>query len=351
MTIQGKKIAKKRKTEEMEKKEQSSATAKAEAEEFLRYRSWKTARGLQRRPKRIILIRHGESMANIDADVYATVADNQIGLSARGVEQATEAGKKLRELVKEEDVAFFVSPFVRSRMTLDAILKAGAFQCPAVREDPRLREQEWYLKQTKQTNKHIQTHPLKHRGNFQNPETMPAKMETRRKVGCFYYRFSEGESGADVYDRVSSFLETLFREFKKRDCARNVVLVSHGITLRLFLTRYFRWTIEVFHDLWNLGNCEMVVLERPELSKAFALVTQLRSNNGLYREWTPSLEKMRRCQSLIGSPVSGYSTVPPPLPLSHTLTSSTSTFEFPPCTPPESPLFSPVEPPPQNKHN
>ena len=50
----------------------------------------------QRRPKRIIVIRHGESMGNLDASLYCKVPDNQIPLSANGIAQAEEAGRKLK---------------------------------------------------------------------------------------------------------------------------------------------------------------------------------------------------------------------------------------------------------------
>ena len=35
--------------------------------------------------------------------------------------------------------------------------------------------------------------------------------EQRALFGRFYYRFPDGESGLDVYSRVSSFIGTLFR--------------------------------------------------------------------------------------------------------------------------------------------
>ena len=69
-------------------------------------------------------------------------------------------------------------------------------------------------------------------------------MEERRKFGSFYYRFPNGESGADVYDRVDSFWASLVREFSYHHCLENFVLISHGITIRLLLMRYFKWTIE-----------------------------------------------------------------------------------------------------------
>ena len=34
----------------------------------------------------------------------------------------------------------------------------------------------------------------------------------RVRFSRFFYRFPNGESGADVYDRVSTWLESLYRE-------------------------------------------------------------------------------------------------------------------------------------------
>jgi broad specificity phosphatase PhoE len=45
-----------------------------------------------------------------------------------------------------------------------------------------------------------------------------------------------GESGLDVYNRVTSFIATLFRDFANDDIKRedlNVIMVVHGLTLRL----------------------------------------------------------------------------------------------------------------------
>eukprot|EP01089_Gocevia_fonbrunei_P020745 TRINITY_DN7798_c0_g1_i1.p1 TRINITY_DN7798_c0_g1~~TRINITY_DN7798_c0_g1_i1.p1 ORF type:complete len:318 (+),score=31.85 TRINITY_DN7798_c0_g1_i1:101-1054(+) len=195
------------------------------------------------RPKRIILIRHGESEGNIDAKIYSVTADNQVPLTYKGKLQAEEAGRKLIDLVQDETVRFFVSPYQRSLQTFEYILKGSGISKSkySVREEPRLREQDW--------------------GNFQNPENVKLSMLERRKFGAFYFRFPQGESGADVYDRVTSFWESVYREFKFTHCLENFVMISHGVTLRLFLMRYFKWTVEEFHSLWNFQNCQMVIME------------------------------------------------------------------------------------------
>ena len=72
------------------------------------------------KPKRIILIRHGESEANVDKYLFGRVPDYTIELTEKGREQAKEAGKRLKELVKDESIYFYVSPFWRARSTRSA---------------------------------------------------------------------------------------------------------------------------------------------------------------------------------------------------------------------------------------
>ncbi len=51
-------------------------------------------------------------------------------------------------------------------------------------------------------------------------------------------RFPNGESGADVYDRITIYEDHLARDMRMgRFCDFNLVLVTHGLTLRIFLMR------------------------------------------------------------------------------------------------------------------
>ena len=63
-------------------------------------------------PKRIILLRHGESEANVDHEVYARVPDWKIALTEQGFAQAREAGRKIAELVGGESFGVFSSPYL-----------------------------------------------------------------------------------------------------------------------------------------------------------------------------------------------------------------------------------------------
>ncbi|CAF3360868.1 unnamed protein product [Rotaria sp. Silwood2] len=211
------------------------------------------------RPKRIILIRHGESQANKDSTVYATVPDHAIGLTEKGREQARYCGNELKKIIGiNETLICYVSPFRRSKETCELICKAFSEEkLLKIREDPRIREQEW--------------------GNFQDLARREITVAERKKIGRFFYRFRNGESGADVYDRVSSFMDSLFREMDNSLMSNNnILIVSHGLFLRLFLMRFYRWPVEKFHTLENFNNGGYCILERNDQDGSFKLKTNLK---------------------------------------------------------------------------
>lgn len=99
---------------------------------------------------------------------------------------------------------------------------------------------------------------------------MRLEKEIRLRYGRFFYRFPNGESAADVYDRITGFRETLLADI---DIGRfhppgttttgdiNIVLVSHGLTLRVFLMRWYKWTVRQFEGLENLANGGALVMQ------------------------------------------------------------------------------------------
>ena len=192
------------------------------------------------RPKRIILIRHGESQANVDRTLYDRIPDHKFSLTEKGRGQALAAGVELRKLVGDEAVHFYISPYQRTRETYAEI--ARAFAPAAIRsyEEPRIREQDW--------------------GSFRSPAESDAVNAERDRYGNFFFRIPGGESGADVYDRTSTFIDTMFRDFERDDFPPNAVLVTHGLTLRLFLMRWFHWSVEKFERLRNPKNCQWEVM-------------------------------------------------------------------------------------------
>lgn len=88
-------------------------------------------------------------------------------------------------------------------------------------------------------------------GNFQNGEEMQVCKAHRSDFGRFYYRFPQGEAGLDVYNRASSFISTMFRDWSRIDPEvqkdMSVIVVTHGLTLRLFLMRWYQYTVREVH--------------------------------------------------------------------------------------------------------
>lgn len=141
-------------------------------------------------PKRIILVRHGESHGNLDSKAYTTTPDNKIPLTEQGLAQARIAGTQIRELVSCDGntpnwrVYFYVSPYLCTGSTLREIGRSfSKEEIIGVKEECRIREQDF--------------------GNFQEEERMKVIRSKREQFGRFFYRFPEGESAADVFDRVS----------------------------------------------------------------------------------------------------------------------------------------------------
>ena len=165
-------------------------------------------------PLKLILIRHGQSLGNVNEKLYATTPDNAMPLTELGWEQARAAGQQLKQLLttttttstssstsNETGVHFIVSPYVRTVETFHGIVSAwcdpsefdhisnyeqrlNAWYSRLMdlgltwAEDPRIREQDF--------------------GNYQEPMMIQQAKRDRHMFGAFYYRFPLGESASDV---------------------------------------------------------------------------------------------------------------------------------------------------------
>lgn len=83
-----------------------------------------------------------------------------------------------------------------------------------------------------------------------------------------------GESCADVYDRLSGFFDTLHRDFEKADFLQNVVIVTHGMAIRLFLMKWFHWTVKDFERIANPCNCQIIEMQLQKNGK-YKLVSDM----------------------------------------------------------------------------
>ena len=108
--------------------------------------------------------------------------------------------------------------------------------------------------------------------------------QERANYGHFFYRIPNGESAADAYDRISGFNESLWRSFGESDFASVCVLVTHGLMTRVFLMKWYHFSVEYFEDLRNVDHCEFVVMKLNESNGKYILQNQLRTWSELKRE-------------------------------------------------------------------
>ncbi|WP_344419109.1 histidine phosphatase family protein [Amycolatopsis minnesotensis] len=185
---------------------------------------------------RIILLRHAESLGNVDELAYTRIPDHALPLTDAGRAQAVRTGAGIRDLIGDEPAAVYVSPYLRTTETLR--LLAIDDLCERVVPEPRLREQDW--------------------GNLQDPDDQEVQKQRRHEFGHFFYRLPFGESGADVDDRVAAFLSEL--EAHAVSHPRTVLVISHGLTIRLLCRRVFAWSVDLFESLSNPDTCEFRTL-------------------------------------------------------------------------------------------
>lgn len=214
------------------------------------------------KPTNIILVRHGQSEGNVDKTIYSRKPDYTLNLTQAGVLQALNAGKTIAGICNGP-TAFYVSPFFRTRQTAECIQQSFHNMIWDTHEDVRLREQEW--------GGHIS------QGFNEDHETQ------RDEHGTFYWRFPNGESCADVFDRVSDFMNTLYRDFEKLNFPRNTVIVTHGMAMRVFLMRWLHLTVEEFELLANPSNCGIYHLRLGDHNK-YELVTPAKTHNIPYNK-------------------------------------------------------------------
>ncbi|KAJ5384338.1 hypothetical protein N7517_002249 [Penicillium concentricum] len=228
------------------------------------------------KPRMIILVRHAQSEGNKNRDIHQTIPDHRVKLTPEGYRQAQDAGHRLRDLLQPDDkLHFFTSPYRRTRETTEGIIESLTSDTPSpspfsrhtikVYEEPRLREQDF--------------------GNFQPCSTEMERMWMERAdYGHFFYRIPNGESAADAYDRVSGFNESLWRQFGEDDFANVCVLVTHGLMARVFLMKWYHWSVEYFEDLRNINHCEFLILTHNPENGKYTLQNKLRTWSDLRKD-------------------------------------------------------------------
>jgi broad specificity phosphatase PhoE len=201
-----------------------------------------------------LLVRHGESLGNVDPLVHATTADHAVPLSDRGHDQAREAGRVVADQLRAADdrphVRLWVSPYKRTRQTSDEIQTvAGDFITDRV-EHILLCEQQFGL---------FDGVP-----ETELPERFPAEWAYYdmlcRFGGKFWARMPQGESRFDVAKRIHQAFGTFHRDALEHGI-RDLVVICHGVTLRAFVMMWCHLSPEWFEAEPNPANCAVRLIE------------------------------------------------------------------------------------------
>ena len=157
----------------------------------------------------LYVIRHGECEHNVAGRV---AGQNDSPLTAVGRKQARANGALLMAAAGElSSVAFFASPQHRAANTMELVREGAGLSPTGYIADRRLMEIDF--------GDHT----------WMTTAELDAGGHKRLSAQSWDYRRPDGESWADVHDRVGRFLKTL---------SSNTVIVTHGGTARMVRGHY-----------------------------------------------------------------------------------------------------------------
>ncbi len=167
-------------------------------------------------PKRLVLVRHAQSVGNVlavDERAECDLATYAYPLTERGRKQAAFTGEYLRERFNEFN-AYYVSYYTRAQETMEIMYpRAKGYHAY---EDARLAEGQrgiWHTMTDEEIGKKF-----------------PEEVARKEREGLYHYRPWGGENWLDIELRIHSFLMTLNQEYDDE----NVLVVGHGHLFLLF---------------------------------------------------------------------------------------------------------------------
>lgn len=186
----------------------------------------------------MLLMRHAESLEDIDNTIYELVPDHAIGLSVHGRSQAMDAATEILSRIGDSPrVSLLCSPARRAEETADII----AAHIRAVTQgqvdvqrgaDARLVKQSW--------------------GSV-TVANRAQVLRRRYEAGVMNYAFPEGESGWQVATRMRSLIDDLTA--LPLPLGNATVIITHGFEVRIALMLLLSWTEATFEQYANPPNC------------------------------------------------------------------------------------------------
>lgn len=217
---------------------------------------------------RVLLVRHGQSEANINWDVNKRKADHAISLTEIGHAQAKKAGEVLADwiagrllnsrLESLSSIRLWCGPYLRTRQTAQRIFETCRLseggKSPFLDEGPvesfMLHEQLFGI--------------FDGLSDEERAEKYPSEWEHYQKCKSFegkvWARPPGGESRMDVAVRIHQAFGTFQRDFDRHGI-ETVVVVAHGTVNRAFTMAWCHHPWEFLEKEPNPNNCSIRLLE------------------------------------------------------------------------------------------
>jgi len=189
------------------------------------------------KPKEIHIVRHAQSIGNVDWTNYSRMPDEDIPLSALGNNQAYALGLSYDMQFGGKNTALYSSHYYRALQTAAAIQTTLGKSVTFRRIDEDLRELKWSDR----------------KGVI---ETDGGQNNDRQTMKSFTASLPGGESAEQVYNRMSGVIDRLNTDFALPDYPEYAIIVSHGITIRCFLMKFLNWPVSVYERLKSPENCQ-----------------------------------------------------------------------------------------------
>ena len=198
---------------------------------------------------RLYLIRHAESYGNIKGKIISTT---DYGLTEKGIAQSQRIGQTIGSELKEGPISAYCSSLARARQTLIEILRCIGQENTEITETDSLKEMDLGLLEGMTWEERRQKYP---------------EVNLDKKLSLLQAPY--GESYQDVKNRCKIFAE---KYLEKEADEKNIIIVSHGITLRILTNFLLKRPDEDINFLNWMENTALTELVSEKESHTYQLV-------------------------------------------------------------------------------
>lgn len=190
--------------------------------------------------KSILLIRHAESLEDVDPTMHNISDDSVVGLTEFGKIQAKELGQWIMSKVGlSAKLKILLSPSNRAKETWSVI--ASDFANPIeVDSDERIRNLNW--------------------GNI-TLETRSIIEAERYEIGVLHYCFPGGTNTPEYIRAIDELVEEVILGCLEPDFPEHIIVITHGFALRVIARSLLLIAEDEFRQLRNPPNGYHLELE------------------------------------------------------------------------------------------